>query len=223
MARFLLKCFCTPTGHEGSFHFPVGVQCCNPPPTSLGPWLVPSNTGISPTKELLCEIRCFLRSCHLSPLLMYVPPAIYHFGTSIARLIKENHIVDQKWFFSPRMTCCRWYLAEVHQQEAGGHMISLTLVLRWEKRCHEATWWGRMRSSTGTLWDFLVQAPRGVIKYFLLYFFFLALFKKRSPKSVILQRVFWRCEAARAIFNSIPELITHTESPLLNKSTHVGF
>lgn len=84
---FLLKHFPAPTSREGLSNFPIGVQSCNPAPTGLGPPTFPSDTGISPTEELLCEIRRFLMSRHLSPLLTYVHPAINRFGTSVTPLI----------------------------------------------------------------------------------------------------------------------------------------
>lgn len=71
--------------------------------------------------RILCEIRHFLMSRHLSPLLTYVHPAINRFGTSVAPLICENQNVDQKWgVFSPKLRAANGiFLKSIGRKPAG--------------------------------------------------------------------------------------------------------
>lgn len=122
MAVFLLKHYPTPTSCEGLFTFPKTLGCSLATPNKQAcPKAFPSNTGISPTEELLCEMSCFLMSCHLSLLLMYTHAAINCFGTSVTPLMCENQNVDQNVeVFSPKLCAANVILLKSIRRELAG-------------------------------------------------------------------------------------------------------
>lgn len=133
--------------------FPLGD---NPATPTNQAWCIifPHNTGIFPTKELLCEILQFLMSCNLSTLLTYVHPSINallhkspHWCLRIKMwtkifLLSQNYLLTVVFF----QNLSAW------SQQACGIINHGTMLAKETLWGHLMGTWGAMRRIFGGPW-----------------------------------------------------------------------